>query len=107
MRCNGAAFRRDEIMMDIFDVESLKAAVHNGRHPDFLFFWGHTAKSPMVGKHVLSQWWPASFSIDGQRYPTAEHYMMAQKAKLFGDDQTYGNSLPPQLPPGPRLSAAA
>jgi ribA/ribD-fused uncharacterized protein len=85
-------------MMDSFDVESLKAAVHNGRHPEFLFFWGHTAKSTMVGKHVLSQWWPASFSIDGQRYPTAEHYMMAQKAKLFGDDQAYGNILAAPTP---------
>jgi ribA/ribD-fused uncharacterized protein len=79
--------------MDIFDVESLKAAVHTGCHPEFLFFWGHTAKSTIIGKHVLSQWWPASFSIDGQMYPTAEHYMMAEKAKLFGDDQAYVNIL--------------
>lgn len=79
--------------MDIFDVESLKSAVHDGWRPEFLFFWGHTAKSPMIGKHVLSQWWPASFSIDGQMYPTAEHYMMAQKAKLFGDEQAYINIL--------------
>jgi ribA/ribD-fused uncharacterized protein len=79
--------------MDIFDVESLKAAVHTGRQPEFLFFWGHTANSTTVGRHVLSQWWPAAFSIDGQMYPTAEHYMMAQKAKLFGDNQAYGNIL--------------
>jgi predicted NAD-dependent protein-ADP-ribosyltransferase YbiA (DUF1768 family) len=39
-----------------------------------------------VGKHVLSQWWPASFTVDGNRYPTAEHYMMAEKARLFGDE---------------------
>lgn len=79
--------------MDTFDVESLKAALHTGQRPEFLFFWGHSAKSSMIGKHVLSQWWPASFSIDGQIYPTAEHYMMAQKAKVFGDDQAYINIL--------------
>jgi ribA/ribD-fused uncharacterized protein len=79
--------------MDISDIESLKAAVHNGWRPQFVFFWGHTAKSTMIGKHVLSQWWPASFSINDQIYPTAEHYMMAQKAKLFGDDQAYVNIL--------------
>jgi ribA/ribD-fused uncharacterized protein len=79
--------------MDISDVENLKAAFHTGWRPEFLFFWGHTTKSTTIGQHVLSQWWPASFSIDGQTYPTAEHYMMAQKAKLFGDDQAYGNIL--------------
>jgi predicted NAD-dependent protein-ADP-ribosyltransferase YbiA (DUF1768 family) len=59
----------------------------------------------MIGTHMLSQWWPASFSIDSQIYPTAEHYMMAQKAKLFEDDEAY-ISLPLQIPPRPRLSAA-
>jgi ribA/ribD-fused uncharacterized protein len=37
---------------------------------------------------VLSQWWPATFSVNGQTYATAEHYMMAQKAELFGDQET-------------------
>jgi ribA/ribD-fused uncharacterized protein len=46
----------------------------------------------MIGKHELSQW-PASFSIDGPMYPTAIHRMMAQKAKLFGDDQAYVHNL--------------
>ena len=30
--------------------------------PEFLFFWGHTAKDQKIGKNVLSQWWPATFS---------------------------------------------
>lgn len=30
--------------------------------------------------------WGAAFEIDGIRYPSAEHYMMAEKARLFGDD---------------------
>ena len=75
--------------MEIFDVESLKRAVNTGWRAEFLFFWGHTPKDTTIGKHVLSQWWPATFSIDDQRYPTAEHYMMAQKARLFGDDETH------------------
>jgi ribA/ribD-fused uncharacterized protein len=37
---------------------------------------------------VLSQWWPATFSVNGQTYATAEHYKMAQKAELFGDQET-------------------
>jgi predicted NAD-dependent protein-ADP-ribosyltransferase YbiA (DUF1768 family) len=33
----------------------------------------------------LSQWFDASFEIDGIHYQTAEHYMMAEKARLFED----------------------
>jgi ribA/ribD-fused uncharacterized protein len=32
-------------------------------------------------------WWPAPLRIDGVSYATAEHWMMAAKARLFGDDQ--------------------
>ena len=71
----------------ITDLDSLQAAIDNGQRPDFLFFWGHKAKPGDLGKHVLSQWWPARFTIDGQDYLTAEHYMMAEKARLFGDDE--------------------
>jgi ribA/ribD-fused uncharacterized protein len=74
--------------MDIVDLESLKGAIRAGWRPEYLFFWGHTPKGAGLGKHVLSQWWPAAFSIDGQAYASAEHYMMAQKARLFGDAET-------------------
>lgn len=33
----------------------------------------------------MSQWFPAPFFVDGIHYPTAEHYMMAAKARLFND----------------------
>jgi len=71
---------------NIDDVESLRAAIAIGLGPAFLFFWGHTAKDASVGKHVLSEWWPAAFVINGQEFRTAEHYMMAEKAHLFGDE---------------------
>ncbi|GAA0327828.1 hypothetical protein GCM10010151_17210 [Actinoallomurus spadix] len=49
-------------------------------------FWGHRPpKGGGVGKGCLSQWYPAPFTVDGLRYATAEHYMMAGKARLFGD----------------------
>ena len=72
--------------MEIHSREDLERAIKDGWRAEFLFFWGHTAKTSEVGKHVLSQWWPASFTIEGDRYPTAEHYMMAEKARLFGDE---------------------
>jgi len=84
--------------MEIFDLEALKRAIDDGWRAEFLFFWGHTPKNSAVGKHVLSQWWPASFSIDDQQYPTAEHYMMAEKAKLFGDDEAYARILSARNP---------
>lgn len=65
-----------------------------GGRPKFLFFWGHTpASADIVDKSCLSQWFPAAFEVDGVRYATAEHYMMAQKALLFGDQDAYQRML--------------
>ena len=38
-------------------------------------------------KGILSQWFPALFEVDGITYNCAEQYMMAMKAKLFGDTE--------------------
>ena len=52
----------------------------------YLFFWGHTQKSQgTIDKSCFSQWYPANFSEGDTTYLTAEHYMMAKKAELFGD----------------------
>ncbi|HEU5074736.1 MAG TPA: NADAR family protein [Polyangiaceae bacterium] len=66
--------------------ERLVEAIAHGLEPTYLFFWGHTAKAGSEGRECLSQWYPAPFSEDGVCYPTAEHYMMAGKARLFGDE---------------------
>lgn len=72
----------------IKDQKTLLDAIRSGLCPKYLFFWGHTPlPAGEIGKPCLSQWWPASFSIDGLRYPTAEHFMMAEKARLFGDEE--------------------
>lgn len=50
----------------------------------YLFFWGHTpSKDDSVTKSCFSQWWKASFTKENETYKTAEHYMMAEKARLF------------------------
>lgn len=75
------------VMPAITSKDALIAYLAEGNAVDYLFFWGHTAKDKnTVGKECLSQWYPASFEIEGVHYPTAEHYMMAEKARLFGDD---------------------
>ena len=74
----------------IKNVEALIDEIAKGLKPKFLFFWGHQPlNDDQIGKQCLSQWWDEKFIVDGITYPTAEHYMMAQKAKLFGDKPTY------------------
>jgi ribA/ribD-fused uncharacterized protein len=65
-------------------IADLLAFVDEGGRPEYLMSWGHRA----TGKGYLSQWWPAPFTEDGLTYPSAEHFMMAGKASLFGDEQT-------------------
>ena len=54
---------------------------------EFLFFWGHTVKDEIT-KACFSQWFLLQFEENGMKYPTAEHYMMAGKARLFNDNKT-------------------
>jgi len=50
----------------------------------YLHFWGHTSKnSKPLTKTCFSQWFNSSFEIDGIVYATTEHFMMAEKARLF------------------------
>lgn len=66
---------------------------------EFLFFWGHEAsKNGSLTKACLSQWWMASFTEDNILYKTAEHYMMAQKAKLFNDMEVFEKILEKESP---------
>jgi len=70
----------------MLDLESLRRRFAEGEAFEFLFFWGHRpAASGEITASCLSQWWEAPFTVDGQFYPTAEHFMMAAKAKLFDD----------------------
>ena len=52
----------------------------------WLHFWGHRPHPDgRLSASCLSQWWPSPFEVEGVRYATAEHWMMAEKARLFGD----------------------
>jgi ribA/ribD-fused uncharacterized protein len=67
---------------------SLRADESTGRTIDVFPFWGHTPpRDGSVGRACLSQWYDAPFTVDGRTYPTAEHWMMAGKARLFGDER--------------------
>ncbi|EIK93848.1 hypothetical protein PMM47T1_24770 [Pseudomonas sp. M47T1] len=73
-------------MQGVTDIESLLALIDTGVTVNYLMFWGHTPRSPdEIDRSCLSQWYPSPFEVDGVRYATAEHYMMAATARLFGD----------------------
>jgi ribA/ribD-fused uncharacterized protein len=74
------------------DLAELRARVREGERFTYLLFWGHRAKATL-GPSCLSQWWPCRFSVDGQRYTSAEQWMMAEKARLFGDGATLAEIL--------------
>lgn len=62
-------------------------------------FWGHRAEADgRVGKGCLSQWWLEDFEEAGVRYKSAEHYMMAGKARLFGDEEMLAAILASETP---------
>ena len=68
------------------NLSELQTSVNTGNQPKYLFFWGHTPKlEGSVDQSCLSNWFPAEFEAENTNYKTAEHYMMAEKASLFGD----------------------
>ena len=63
--------------------------VRAGKRYKYLFFWGHQPnRNGTIGKQCLSQWYYSPFKVDDIIYPTAEHYILAEKARLFNDDVT-------------------
>ena len=72
-------YKREQLIKDFREKKRIK----------YLFFWGHTPnKDGSIGKSCFSQWWVAPFKVNGITYKTAEHWMMAEKARLFNDNQT-------------------
>ncbi|MDJ1502300.1 NADAR family protein [Xanthocytophaga agilis] len=61
----------------------------NNERLKYVFFWGHQpSKDGSLKETCFSQWWLSAFEVDTIIYQTAEHWMMAQKARLFNDKET-------------------
>ena len=72
----------------MLDRPTLIKRIEAGEHFSFLCFYGHSVPADgAITKTCFSQWYPTPFTVDGKLYPTAEHWMMAEKARLFGDDK--------------------
>ncbi|MFF3553429.1 NADAR family protein [Streptomyces tsukubensis] len=70
------------------DRDKLIAQVRAGERVKYVFFWGAVPRPDgQVSASCLSQWAHSPFVVDGVRYATAEHWMMASKARLFGDPE--------------------
>ncbi|MGW7414173.1 NADAR family protein [Streptomyces sp. NPDC054863] len=80
-------------------IEELAAQVNRGERVKFLHFWGHRPRPDgSLGPSIFSQWWPSPFTVDGTVYATAEHWMMARKAVLFGDAEAERAALTAKSP---------
>jgi ribA/ribD-fused uncharacterized protein len=73
-----------------YNLKWLTDKFDRGETLQYIFFWGHSNKSNEdVGKFVFSQWYPSSFVVEDVEYKTAEHWMMARKAILFNDKESF------------------
>jgi len=68
--------------------EKIIERIESGENLKYLLFWGHQ-KSGQITKSCFSQWYESEFEVNGIKYLTAEHYMMAEKALLFGDKKNH------------------
>lgn len=72
----------------IYNLKDLREAYENGQTFKFLFFWGHTpAADGHITETCLSQWWMSRFKAEGVEYRCTEQFMMAEKARLFQDEE--------------------
>ncbi len=67
-----------------YSIKTIQQQFDATENSKFLFFWGHTpSQDGSITKSCLSQWWQAPFRKENETYRTAEHFMMAEKARLF------------------------
>ena len=72
----------------IYNWDDLKRAYNAGEKMKFVFFWKPTpAADGHICESCLGQWWESRFQMDGVEYTCAEQFMMAEKARLFGDQE--------------------
>lgn len=80
-----------------YTIQNIKDRFQKKQRIKFLFFWGHTVKDEIT-KSCFSQWFTGKFEENGIVYKTAEHYMMAGKARLFNDAEILGKILQASTP---------
>lgn len=74
-------------------LQALRKRFNAGEKLKYVFFWGHQQAKSGITASCFSQWYGAPFVVDGHRYASAEHFMMAEKARLFGDHENHAKIL--------------
>jgi ribA/ribD-fused uncharacterized protein len=71
-----------------YNLDWIKQKAESEAYVKYLFFWGHrpSVDGTITGS-CLSQWWLCKFVVDDILYESAEHWMMAEKARLFKDEE--------------------
>ena len=83
----------------IYSTDWLLAQLEQGTRIKYLLFWGHQpSQESTITKSCLSQWWLADFVVADITYRSSEHWMMAEKARLFGDENTLAMILAAKSP---------
>jgi ribA/ribD-fused uncharacterized protein len=82
-----------------YNLDWVRQKFDNGEPVKYIFFWGHTSKNNAeLGKHIFSQWFYSPFTVDNVEYKTSEHWMMASKAKIFGDLEIFDKIITTEKP---------
>ncbi len=77
-------------MKTTYNLSWLENAYENNVPLKYLYFWGHSkSKNQLVTNSCFSQWYESPFTVNGITYKTTEHWMMAEKALLFENDDIY------------------
>ncbi|MBF9238179.1 NADAR family protein [Hymenobacter sp. BT683] len=70
-----------------------------GHRAKYLLFWGNQpSKTGEITKSCLSQWWLMDFVVAGITYRSTEHWMMAEKARLFAAHESVAQILAARSP---------
>ncbi len=84
--------------MNIRSKEDLSNYINSGNRAKYIFFWGHQKSGSNISKSCFSQWYESPFEHEGLLYQTAEHFMMAEKSRLFDDEASATNAVAAKTP---------
>lgn len=88
-----------ELAQSPLDLKSLQLALQGGSSFQYRLFYGHTPrKDGQLSDAVFSQFWPCAFTLGGIQYKWVEQWMMASKARLFGDSEALARILAASAP---------
>ena len=70
-----------------YSIATIKEILRRNPTTPVIYFWKHIPEPKKMTAACFSQWYDCYFEVDGIPYHTTEQYMMASKARLFGDEE--------------------